>query len=127
MDNKQFQHIDCVCDKGILILTVKDEQIREWEQSQALRNEFVASIGQTTAPRVVVNMANVKFLASCGFLPLVSLNTAVNNSGGRMVICGLSDFVRKVLSSTQMLINPKSSRGIFEECATLSDAISALG
>lgn len=123
MANNQFQHIDCSQDNGIFILTIKDQQIRDWEQSQAIREELVGAVGEAKTPRVVLQMKNVSYLASCGFLPLVSLNAAVQNAGGCIVLCGLCDLVKQVMSETQMLINPHKSRGIFEECETLGDAL----
>ena len=77
---KPLEHLDCVRDQGMIILTLKDEQIKDWEPSQAIRDELISCIRDTTAPRVIVDMSQVKFLASCGFLPLVSLNGVVNNA-----------------------------------------------
>jgi hypothetical protein len=71
-------------------------------------------------------MGNVEFLASCGCMPLITLNGRISEKNGRMIICNLRDFVRSVLSTTKLLINPKSPRGIFEERLTVSDAIGAL-
>ncbi len=50
--------------------------------------------------KVVIDMANVSFMASIGVRTLVKAAKAINQKGGKMVVARPNDTVAKVLSTT---------------------------
>jgi len=50
----------------------------------------------------------------------------VRESGGRLILCGLSGVVKEVFEATRLLINPHSPKSLFEFTETLDEAIQLL-
>jgi len=67
--------------------------------TQAIDHRFTAATATTAAP-VVVDLAQVSFLASIGIRTLLQSAKALKQRGGRMVLLNPSEQVESVLRST---------------------------
>ena len=54
------------------------------------------------------------------------LRSRVRESGGRVVLCNLSDVLKEMFETTRLLINPRSPKSLFEYANTLEDALEML-
>ncbi len=124
MSNTQ-QFISAKTDRDILILTIMEKRVREYELAEAIGRELAAAVGQAPA-KVVVDMGQVEFMSSVGYGPLLSLRSCVRESSGRLVLCNLSEVVKDMFHATRLLINPHSPKSLFEHADTIEDAVTLL-
>jgi len=66
--------------------------------------------------RFVFEMARVPHVDSTGIAALIGSHVSISNAGGRLVLAGLNDHVRKVLTVTRLLT-------VFEHREREADAI----
>jgi anti-anti-sigma factor len=90
-------------DQGVLILTIVQPRIQGEEIAQALRDEMRESVARAGVNRVVVDLQHTRYLSSVAFWPLLSLRRQLIDAGGRLIICGLSDDVEDVFTTTKMI------------------------
>jgi anti-anti-sigma factor len=121
-----YQHIQVDEVPEVLVMTVKDEKIDDWDQAQAIKHELLDATDKAAATKVIVDMRNIKLLTSAGYVPFLSLRRVLQKRSGRIVMCNLTDFVNEVFSTTRMLINPSSRTATFEWAPTREDAIALL-
>lgn len=126
MSDATYKHLQASTQKDILILTLTENEIREYEVAQDIRKELVDAATQARPSGIVLDLGNIAYVASCGFLPILSLRRHATELGAHMVLCRLSDFVRQTFSATQLLISPSASKGVFEEYGDVSAAVAAL-
>jgi anti-anti-sigma factor len=124
--SNEYRFITVDHEQEILVVTVKLERISDFEIAHELGNEFVAAVREQPAKGVVIDMRNVSFLASVGFGPLITLRSCVKESGRRLLLCNLSEPLRRVLTATRVLINPKSTNALFEYADSVDAAIEML-
>jgi anti-anti-sigma factor len=124
--SNEYRFITVNREEDALVVTVKLERISDFEIAHELGNEFVAAVREQPAKGVVVDMRKVSFLASVGFGPLITLRSCVKESGGRLLLCNLSEPLKKVLTATRVLINPRSRDALFEYADSVDAAIEML-
>ena len=57
---------------------------------------------------------SVTYMSSAGFRPLLSLQRAVRQRGGRLVLCHLDPKVEEIFSTVRLISTVGSSRATFE-------------
>jgi anti-anti-sigma factor len=122
-DDEPLRHIKVSESSDVTILTLLDQQIDDVAQAEGLRNELVALVRQSAHTRFVVDMGHVIYITSIALLPFVTLRKTVNEIGGRVVLCNLSEVVAKVLTVSQLIIE---SRAHVRHMAMADDLESAL-
>lgn len=65
---------------------------------------------------ILLNLAGVAFIDSCGLGELVASQVSVENKGGEIKLTGLTDALRELLTVTRLLT-------IFDVCENEADAI----
>jgi anti-sigma B factor antagonist len=69
---------------------------------------------------ILLNLAGVTFIDSCGLGELVASQVSVENKGGEIKLTGLTDALRELLTVTRLLT-------IFDVCENEADAIKKFG
>jgi anti-anti-sigma factor len=113
-------------DQGILVLTILHSRIQGEEVAQMLRDEMRQAVEQTQLHRVVIDLQHVHYLSSVAFWPLLSLRRQLNDSGGRMMICGLTGDIEDVFMTTRMISTGGAVDAPFEVAADVAAAIARL-
>lgn len=126
MTHATYNHLQASTQGNILVLTLTETEIREYDIAQDIRKEFVDAVVQVKPGGIVLDLGNLEYVASCGFLPILSLRRKATELGASMVLCRLTDFVRQTFSATQLLISPSTSKGVFEDYGDVSSAVAAL-
>ena len=110
MTEPHYRYLRPSVQQGILVLTVTYPQIRsgDFELVDAVRQEMLDAVAQDGTGKVIVDLSAVEYLGSGGFRPLLSLRKRLQESGGDMLLCGLTPDVREVLL-TSRLINAAGS------------------
>ena len=88
---------------GVLVLTLTAAEVRSDDVVEGVAQELLAALGPTPPPRVVLDLTAVQYLGSLGFRPLLSLRRKLAETGGRMVLCGLSPEVANVFRVSRLM------------------------
>jgi len=126
MNKNGVSHLTRRTEQDILVLTITDKHLRDEKPCAELRGELLASLAETGAKKVVVDLGQVEVVSSVAFRPLLSLRRAVEDAGARMVLCNLSEMVAEVFHVTRLLISGKSSVAPFEAKPDVASAIAFL-
>ena len=112
--------------QGVLVLTIAQPRIQGEEVAQALREELRAAVAQAGCHRVVVDLQHTRYLSSVAFWPLLKLHRELINSGGRLVICGLSGDIEDMFTTTKMISTDGKGNAPFEVAADVAAAVGRL-
>ena len=121
-----YQHIGAGQQSGVLVLTVNETNMAEYDLCAAIGRELIDAVTNAEGRAVVIDLHNVEFIGSVGVMPFLSVNRCVRQQQGRLVLCNLSDFVHQVFTTTRLLINPGSQSSPFEWAPTREQAIDTL-
>ena len=124
--SEDYQHISVEQQSGVLVLTVNETNMAEYDLCAAIGRELVDAVTNAEGRAVVIDLHNLEFVASVGIIPFLSVNRCVREQQGRMVLCNLSDFIHEVFTITRLLINPGSQSSPFEWAKTRDQAIDTL-
>ncbi len=108
---------------GVLVLTINEKELNDYELCSAIGRGLVDAINQADTHAVVIDLHNVQFLTSAGVVPFLSAKRCVAQRQGQLALCHLSDFVYEVFATTQLLINPGSKHSVFNWAKTRDEAI----
>jgi len=126
MTDQHHSHITTQESNGVLVLTIVDEKLRDYDVCNELGREMEDAYNGSQCESVAVDLKNVKFIASVGYMPLLGLTGDVRRCGGQMAVCNMSDAVLKVFETTRSLINPNQHEAPFLAADDLDSAVAAL-
>jgi len=113
-------------DQGVLILTVTQPRIQGEETAQQLREEMQLALEKAGVNRVVVDLQHVRYLSSVAFWPLLSLRRHLLDTGGRLMICGLSGDIEVLFLTTKMISSGGAVDAPFEVASDVAAAVARL-
>jgi anti-sigma B factor antagonist len=70
--------------------------------SPAMRKVLLGEIKEKRTPKVLLNLKNVRYIDSSGIASLVEGLKASRDSGGRLILFGLSPSVREVMELSRL-------------------------
>src|SRR5262245_3969675 len=111
---------------GVLVLRLEFERISTYQLGEAMGRELLDAVIGKQEPKVAVDLSKLTYMSSVGYGPLITLRSRVRESGGRLILCGLSGVVKEVFEATRLLINPHSPKSLFEFTDTLDQALALL-
>lgn len=122
-----YRHIGVTKQEGVLILTVELEQVRDYLVAEELRYEMVHAVKSRQSDLVVLDLGQMTFMTSLACVAFIGVKQALRDTGGRIALCNMSDFIRKVFHAKRLLTrSPHSGNVAFEEADTLEDAVALL-
>jgi anti-anti-sigma factor len=119
-------HVEAVQDRGVLVLTIQDEELHSDPIAEALRQELLTGIRQSGLKKLVLDFRNVRFITTIAFQPLLSVRRKVNELGGQLLICELSPAVAEVFEVTRLISTKPGVLAAFDHEARRADAITRL-
>ncbi len=119
-----YRHITATSEQGVLVLAVDLTEVKDYMIAEELRYELVHAVKRATSKRFVLDLRNMAFMTSLAFVAFIGLKHGVREVEGRLVLCNLTDFIRKVFNAKRLL-TPGATTGnvAFEEAESLSEAI----
>src|SRR5438270_2651104 len=105
MSEPVYSHIQARVERGVLVLTVLEAELRTDRVVDGLRDEVFEAVGRQGTGKVVLDLHQVRYLASAGFQPLILLHRKLQAEGGRLVLCGLSPVLDEVFRVTKLMRN----------------------
>jgi anti-anti-sigma factor len=124
--SNSYNHISVQQTAGVSVLTIQPKKIATYELAEAIGQELIDASQKQSPPKVVVDLAKVEYMSSVGYGPLITLRGRIRESGGRLVLCGLSEVVLEMFEATRLLINPRSPKALFEVAASPDAAVAML-
>ena len=126
MSEVTFHHLKHWVERGVLVLTILEAELRGDAAIEGLKEELFEAVERYGAGRVVLDLHQVRYLASAGFQPLITLHRKLQDTGGQMVLCGLSPILTEVFRVTKLMRSSASSAGPFESEPDVPAAVARL-
>jgi anti-anti-sigma factor len=102
-------------------------EVKDYMVAEELRYELVHAVQRSNTKKIVLDLRNISFITSLACVAFIGLKHGVREQGGRLLLCEMSEFIRKIFNAKRLL-TPSSSTGsvAFEEAETLAEAIRRL-
>jgi anti-anti-sigma factor len=126
MAEPQYRHLTGRIDQNVLVLTITETEVQDEKLADALLQEFLHVVTQFAGHKVVVDMQKVKYLSSVAFRPLLRLRGKLQETGGQMILCGLTPVVGDIFYTTKMLSPSGSLQAPFHMEPDVAAAIDRL-
>src|SRR5262245_25134614 len=126
MSEPKLPHLRCRRENGILVLTVTVARIQEDHLADELRRQFLEAVAYHGVTRVAVDFAQVDYLTSTAFRPLISLHRKLQELKGRMVLCNLAPHLVEVLQVTRLISADPARPGPFPWASDVPAALAQL-
>jgi anti-anti-sigma factor len=126
MSEPQSPCLEVALEKGVLVLTVVRPQIEGEEVARRLKEELLAATQHHATNRVVIDLKNTCYVSSIAFWPLLALRRQLQDTGGRLLICGLTSAVEDIFTTTKMVSSGGAVNAPFEVAANRAEAVARL-
>jgi hypothetical protein len=121
MPQHHFRHVTSSTDASSLVVSIKDQNLREGLVCNALRDELLAAIDSAKTDNLVLDLSSVEFIGSDGLLVFLAARRRM--AGGRIVLCGMSENIRGVFCVCGLLSPDPAKAGPFEESLSVQTAL----
>ena len=111
-------------ENGNLVVSVVEGQVREAEVAYRLRDEIISLIDEQKPTNIVLDLANVKFIGSVGFLAFLGVRRHLG--GGRIVLCNLSEPTREIFAICRLIPTETNAGAPFEIAPDTAAALAQL-
>jgi anti-anti-sigma factor len=113
-------------DQNVLVLMITVAELQDEGLADALLQELLDAVEQFAVYQVVVDMQKIKILSSVAFRPLLRLRGKVQESGGQIILSGLTPVVGDIFYTTKMLSPGGSYQALFQIEPDAAAAVSRL-
>ena len=124
---KLYRYVETRSEGDTLILEIQVEEVREYMVAEELRYELVHAVKKSECQRFVLDLSKMTFMTSLACVAFIGVKHAVRDVGGRLVLCNMSPFIRKILDAKRLL-SPSQQTGnaAFESADDLTAALAVL-
>jgi anti-anti-sigma factor len=125
--SETYRHLQCGVERGVLVLTILEPELRTEGVVDAVRVEMFDAVARHRSDNVVLDLQKVRYVASAGFHPLLSLHRKLEEAGSRMLLCGLSPILSEVFRVTKLVRTHPGAAAPFESEPDVAAAVARLG
>jgi anti-anti-sigma factor len=111
-------------DGTTMVVDILADQLREGEIAYRLRDEINALIEQHKPAHIVLDLAQVRFIGSVGFLAFLGVRRHLGE--GRIVLCNLSAPTRDIFAICNLIPTETKPSAPFELSRTRDEALTLL-
>jgi anti-anti-sigma factor len=126
MADSKWKYLSCTADQGVLVASITTAHIQDEKVADGLLQEFLAALSHYSAQKIVVDMHQIEYVSSVAFRPLLHLRRVLVDSGGKMMLCGLSKVVGDVFYTTRLVTSGGDFAAPFELAPDIATAVSRL-
>jgi anti-anti-sigma factor len=126
MADTRYRHLECRTEPGILVMTVTEANVQGEEIAEELRDEMLAALEAAGVSNVAVDFHHVQYISSTAFRPLLAVRRRLQETGGRIVLFGLTKGIGDVFYTTRMIAADGVMRPIFEMAPDEARAVARL-
>lgn len=117
-----YSHITVDEHDSSVVVTLQDDRITQYDSAEEIEQELMSAVGDESK-RVILDFSNVAFMSSVGYRPLIQLRKHLAKHDSPMVICGLSDDLRELFTTTHLIVQPESNGFGFVAADSVLDAL----
>jgi anti-anti-sigma factor len=118
------QFVGCEVLGDAIVFRIQVAKLRDAEVSYAVRDEMLAQLVKTPVSKVVVDLQQVDFIGSVGFLAFLSIRREL--AGGQIVFCNVSPYVLEAFKACRLVSDDDTRPAAFEVETTRDQAIARL-
>jgi len=108
----------------VLVMRIQTEQIKDAIVAQDLKIIFGQTVKSSLATKFVLDMGKLTFMTSLGCVAFISVKHAIRDKQGRLILCNITPFIRKIFSAKRLLKQSQLNGNVAFECAdSLEDAL----
>ena len=107
-----------------LVVKVLVPQLRDAQVAYKLRDDIIALLTDPQPIGVVLDLANVTFIGSVGFLSFLGVRRCLK--GGRIILCNLSTPIRDMFGVCRLIATDTNAIAPFETAESASEALALL-
>jgi anti-anti-sigma factor len=102
MSEYQSRHVESRIEQGVVVLTMTSPYLLSDSAARELRDELLNTAIRPEARRIVLDLQNSKSISSSGLAILISLVNKLRETGGQLVLCGLSHEFMSVIKVSSL-------------------------
>lgn len=122
-----YRHIGTTVQHGVLIITVELTEVKDYMVAEELRYELVDAVKRAETKKFVLDLENMAFMTSLACVAFIGLKHAVRETEGRLVLCHMTDFIRKIFNAKRLLTPSQNTGNVaFDDADTREAAVAAL-
>ena len=122
-----YRYIGATTTEGVLVLTIEVDQVKDYAVAEELRYELVHAVQSRQVIRVILDLHKMAFITSLACVAFIGVKQAIKDAEGRVVLCNMSDFIKKVFDAKRLLArSPQSGNVAFESAESLQEAVELL-
>ena len=124
MSSTEPKLVQCECINGILVAKIVVPQMRDAEVVNKIRDELIAAIRQEKPKGIVLNLGELQFVGSVGFLAFLSARREA--SVQKIVLCHVQPNVREIFAICRLISDSLTDQSPFYVQPDVPSAIATL-
>lgn len=118
-------HLQCSVDGSVAVVTLLDEQLRNPEVVNQVKDAMIEAIRGTGCRNVVIDLGRVTFIGSVGFLAFLAVRRIADIEN--VVLCNLTPNIRQMFGVSRLIPTDLSPSAPFQVADSLTLAIEKCG
>jgi anti-anti-sigma regulatory factor len=104
MTNHDSALLDCRIDQDVLVVQIRKPEVSGEELAVQLKADLLDAVKQHDAKLLVIDFQKVKYMTSRPYGAIAGFSAEfVRNRGGKMALCGLTEYTRESLSALHFI------------------------
>ena len=124
--SSNFQHITVETIGDVLVIVVKQRQLRDYNLAKALEVEMERAVEESEVKDTILDLAEVIMMTSSALMALLGLRIAVREAAGKLVLCNLQSAVAEALTVSQLLVENRNVESHFRMASDRGSALKML-
>jgi anti-anti-sigma factor len=126
MREPHYRRLKSETEGDVLVLRITQALVMDENVIDDLREDLLSALDHHKPGKLVLDFQHVKALSSDGFRPLISLHRRTQESGCRLVLCGLGGMVAEVFRLSGLISDDPVAAAPFTSTHDLPSALGAL-
>jgi anti-anti-sigma regulatory factor len=123
---QQDDHIACRTDRDVLVITILDARLNDYDQVRVMDADIQHAIGTSLTKNVAIDMSRVQMVTSVALFPFIHARGTAAAAGGKLVLCHMADQVLQVFTISQLLVESRPHAVYLALAEDLESAIAQL-
>lgn len=112
---------------GVLVIVVELAEVKDYMVAEELKYELVHAVKRAETKKFVLDLRSITFMTSLACVAFIGLKHSVKEVQGRLILCHMTDFIRKIFNAKRLLTPSQNTGSVaFEDTDTLAHAIETL-
>lgn len=86
----------------VTVVNFIDRKILDEQNIQKIGEDLFSLVDELGRKKILLNFSNVEYLSSAALGKFITLNKKVQSSGGKLVMCNISDDIYEVFEITKL-------------------------